>query len=454
MSTFLHSDKRAQELNLKRFKIREKAKFCICSICFISILYRLAALFWDSSLTSRSILMIKISLPLCAMMIVIIILESCLFKKKGQNVVVAGFYDLGYGGDDEFIDNGVKVYRFRRKLASSFFQPAESVRVRGTYRILNATRILQWDIKQSIKKYEVFLNTLIKKHQIDVVEMPDYNDYIRFCKEVVKFPKLPVPTIVKLHGSMTYINAERNISTPPNVLQMEKWILDNADAVVSVSRYTADKTAKYFNYQKEITVLYNGINIPPLTTHPENVDKVVVYSGSLLELKGVYQLMKAWNIVVKEIPDAKLYIFGKGPVHKLKALLSMEGEKRVFFKGHVDRDKLFNVLASAEAAIFPSYTECFALGPMEAMVNGAAVIYTLRASGRELIQDGVNGMLIDPDDVESIAERIIILLTNSELRDSLAAKGKQTIIDKFSIDKIVEDHIRFYENVINKAIYT
>jgi len=83
MNTFLSCDKRTQELNLKQFEIRKTAKLCICFVCFLQILYRTAAIILDPSSTPKSSLLVEISLPLCALMIVTISLEYFLFKRKG-----------------------------------------------------------------------------------------------------------------------------------------------------------------------------------------------------------------------------------------------------------------------------------------------------------------------------------------------------------------------------------
>ena len=91
--------------------------------------------------------------------------------KMGHQVVVAGFYDWGYGGEDVFDDNGVKVYRFRRGLASNIFRKVDSFFVRGIYRLLTKLGTLEWDIRRSLKKYHVFLEELIEQYKIDLVEM-------------------------------------------------------------------------------------------------------------------------------------------------------------------------------------------------------------------------------------------------------------------------------------------
>lgn len=377
-------------------------------------------------------------------------LQARTMAQKGHNVVVAGFYNIDYGGEDEFEDEGVKVFRFRRMLSSSFFEKRDTLAVRGAMKLLTKSGIAAADIKISLKKYGHFLNELVKRYNIQIVEMPDYNDYIRFCKSEVHFPVLKVPVIVKLHGSMTYFNEEAGKPTPHYVRKTEQAILANADAVVSVSRYTADKTAMYLDYHRPITVLYNGIDVPAVNKNTTKVKGRVIFTGSLVEKKGIYQLIKAWGSVVQQIPGARLDVYGKGPVQKIAMLLPEFARGTVSFKGHVDRKQLLADLASAEVAIFPSYAECFALAPMEAMACGTAVVYTKRTSGTELIDHGVNGMLVDPDNVEDISGTLITLLTDETLCKKLAGNGKSRVENMFNIHSIVDKHIVFYKKVIDQ----
>lgn len=367
--------------------------------------------------------------------------------KKGHNVIVAGFYDWGYGGDDEFDDEGVHVYRFRRGLAGKFFENTDSLIVRAAYKMGTLTGLLERDIKASLKKYHIFLEALIVKYKIDIVEMADYNDYVRFCNHYMPFPSLSVPVIVKLHGTLTYFTKEVGGTAPQAVTDTEHQILEQAKAIASVSKYTAEKTALYFNYKKEIEVLYNGIHLQE-TGAIAKQDKKVIFTGSLAEKKGIYQLMKAWNIVAEKMPDASLVVYGKGPVEKISRLLSSNAAQTVFFKGHVSRDELFKELSSSSVAVFPSYAECFALGPMEAMTAGTAVIYTQRTSGPELIEDGKNGILINPDDVADMANEILQLLNDADRCSRLAEAGKKRIAEHFDISLIADKHIDYYKKII------
>lgn len=372
--------------------------------------------------------------------------------EEGHHVTVAGFYDWSYGGEDQFMDGSIKVYRFRRLLSSSIFKKQDNLAIRIIYRLFTLLGIWQWDIKQSLKKYQDFIESIIQKHSIDIIEMPDYNDYMRFCNSYVPFPKFTVPVVVKMHGCMTYIKEENNEPVAAHVRQMEREVLEQATAVCSVSKYNASKTAQYLGYKKHVEVLYNGIELPDLSDNVVKDPMRVIYTGTLTENKGVYQLMAAWNLVHQQQPDAQLYLYGKGPVQKVAAHLNESARNTVFFQGHVKRSELFAILANAQIAVFPSFAESFSLAPMEAMACKTAVVFTERSSGPELITPGENGILINPYDPVDIADKICYLLSRPDLVIEIAEKGKFTIIDKFNIKKTTKLNLGFYTRVIHNSI--
>lgn len=367
--------------------------------------------------------------------------------RRGHNVVVAGFYDWGYGGPDEFVDEGVKIYRFRRGLDSSFFSKKDALHVRAAYKFFYLSGIFQRDIETSIKRYQVYLENIIEQHDIDIVEQPDFNEYAQYCRKPVYFPKLSVPAVVKLHGSISYFAKEGGAEPSPVVYEIDRGVLHSAAAVSSVSDYTARKTAVYMAYTKPIDTLYNGIDSHIITNAAKD-DRLVIYTGSLVAKKGIYQLMKAWNKVHEIDPSARLEVYGKGPVARIKKYLSTAAAGNVDFKGHVPRAELFNRLAAASVAVFPSYAECFALGPMEAMAVGTATVYSTRTSGPELINDSLDGLLADPDDTDLLAGKIIELLENSGENQRIAAAGKKKVQELFDINVIAKKNEAFYRSVL------
>jgi glycosyltransferase involved in cell wall biosynthesis len=369
--------------------------------------------------------------------------------KDGHRVIVAGLYMPGYGGADEFEDEGVKVFRFRGMFDGRVFQQQNALPIRIINRLLKMSGLMQGGIKRSLAAYREKLEHLIAENKIDIIEMPDYNDYVRFCHSYVPFPKLSIPVVVKLNGSNNYFAKEAGKQVPAHVLQMEQDILKQAAGVSSASQYTAIKTAEYLSYSNKIEILYNGIN----TCIPEREiirnPKQVIFTGSLVQKKGIYQLAKAWNIVYQTMPDARLVIAGKGPQQKVKALLSKEAITSVSFTGHVDEYTLYNHLFDSAISVFPSYAEAFALAPLEAMACGTAVINSNRTSGPELTDDKLNGLLINPDDINQIAEAILYLLQNPEVAQTIAKKGNEKVKQNFDIVRIAEQNLEFYEAVLS-----
>lgn len=371
--------------------------------------------------------------------------------KLGHTAVVAGLYGPGYGGDDEFDDNGVKVYRFRRGFDFQFFGDEASLSSRVAMRLLKRSGLLERDIKKSLAVYKVKLEEIIDQHRVDIAEMPDYNDHIRFCSTYLPFPKLSVPVVVKMNGSITYFNSETGKLTPDHIFKMERNILNQAAAVVAVSKYTADKSAVHLSYDKDIEVIHNGIDTDfPVVDVVKNPLQVI-FTGTLVAKKGIYQLAKAWNIVHQQIPCARLLVLGKGSQQKVLDQLDASAAESIIFKGHVSTEELYDHLKSSAVSIFPSYAEAFALAPLEAMACGTAVINSNRTSGPELVEHEVDGLLIDPDNIEQIAGAIILLLTKIEFREELAKNGNKKVKREFEISKIAADNIRCYQKVLGIA---
>ncbi|ASU35166.1 glycosyltransferase family 4 protein [Mucilaginibacter xinganensis] len=370
--------------------------------------------------------------------------------KLGHSVTVAGLYSPGYGGEDEFEDEGVKVYRFRRGFDYKLFGNETSFLARIGIRLLKDSGLMDRDIKKNLLSYKNKLEALISSHHIDIIEMPDYNDYIRFCNIYIPFPKLPVPIVIKLNGSLTYFAQEAGKSLPAHVKEMEQAIFEQAAAISSASKYTAEKTTACFSYPNKISVIYNGIATDlPYRNLPKK-EQQVIFTGTLVEKKGIYQLAKAWNIVNKNMPDARLMILGKGSSQEVSSYLSNEAKGSVSFLGHVAAGKLYEYLSASVVSVFPSYAEAFSLAPLEAMACRTAVINSNRSSGPELVDDRINGLLVNPDDVDQIASAIIYLLKNPDVCERLARAGNEKVQDQFEITKIAAKTILFYGEVLNK----
>lgn len=377
--------------------------------------------------------------------------------QEGHRVIIAGFSFKKYGNRRKFEDGSVQIYRFGLLFSSRILRSNKSVFQRAVLKGIRSTGMLEWDIKYSFKRYYRILELLIRKYEIDIVEMTVGQYYMTQyfmlpLESYSPFPKLSVPTIVKIHGSLpdTFLDSNRPFTT--KLISMEKESLFRADAVCAVSNYSATKVREFYQYDKPIRVLYNAINLNEITTTDKKIPKVVIYTGTLSKNKGTYQLMKAWNIVASQHPDSVLWLYGKGSNTDIKEILDASIVSTVKFYGRLDRSHLLKELPKASIAVFPSYAENFAFAPMEAMASGTATIFTKRTSGPELIENGVDGILVDPDNVVEIADAIIYLLQNDAARAEMAMKGKKKIQEQFDIKTSVTNHLEYYREVINNSV--
>jgi len=290
----------------------------------------------------------------------------------------------------------------------------------------------------------------IRDRKLDLLEVPDYQGWI------AGWPKLPIPVIARLHGSSSYFGAEMGSHPGRIPFQLERASLRRADFICSTSRYAAVRTTELFHLNVSIHhILYNPVEVPSSVCRVRSPHSVV-YTGTLAVKKGIVQLIKAWPAVHRLFPQAMLHIYGKDGIAPaggsmlsyLRNFISPEIERAVVFHGHVSREEVLTALETARLAIFPSYAEAFALAPLEAMAHACPTIYTTRGSGSELIRHGEDGLLIDPDDVDSIAHAISTLLQNDSMAETFAAAGRRRVGQNFALPVLLKRNEKFYEHCI------
>ena len=368
--------------------------------------------------------------------------------RNGHAVYISGLYMPGYGQKDYEEIDGIKIWRRRLSIDIGLIRNNYSITDAVVKRFCTATGILSQSFRKAMHDFICFLHEIISEYKIDIIEWPDFNEYFQYVYEGIPYQKFSVPVVVKLHGTDSYIKKQTSQPFQPGVYASEKKHIHCANAVVAVSNHTAQQYASFYELDKAIIVLYNSITIQPIVAYANSEEAVIVFAGSLSKTKGLASLLRAWNIVHQKYTGAVLQIFGKGKPGKFISLLDKTARGSVIFKGFACATVLDDVFSRATAAVFPSYTECFSIVPMEAMANGCPVIFTERASGPELINDGVNGLLVDPDDPAKIAVAITRLLSDAQLRKSFSVNGRQTVAKNFNIIDSANAHLQLYKTVI------
>jgi glycosyltransferase involved in cell wall biosynthesis len=365
--------------------------------------------------------------------------------QQGHAVFVAGLYSHEFGGKDYEELEGVKIWRFRYG-----FRLGKSKILYKVQRKLPSLVKRTLFARSSFREYCTAIETIITQYQIELIEHPDWISYgYDLGLSDVSLPKGNTPLILKLHGSRTYLGYLNNKSIHSAFRSIDASLLQRADDVVAVSQFTADLNKKLFQYPNKISVLYNGLKVPPYADPIGRATDRVVFAGTLVAQKGIYQLVRAWPLVLKQKPDAQLFILGKGDQEPLRKLISETHQKSIRFLGHQPFEGVQQQLSLATLAVLPSYNETFGLVAIEAMGTGCPTIFTKRSAGPEIINDGIDGLLVDPDNLNEIAEKIITLMEDATLRETIGRAGREKVLAAFDIRVCAAKHLAHYQHVID-----
>lgn len=295
------------------------------------------------------------------------------------------------------------------------------------------------------------VSSLAKRNQIELVEVPDFEGYAAF------WGKLNSPIVVRLHGTATYFSQELGERPSRLIRWLEKQTLRAASQLISVSHYAAKQTLQAFTLNMPYAVIHNGVSWPEEKQCKSDYSSSgnVVYTGSLMHKKGVFSLVDAWAKVQEAHPNAQLILIGKDTQHNgqsVRSLLEQKAGKRLnlMFTGHINKVTLQDHLRHADVAIFPSFSESFGLGPVEAMALAVPTIYTELSCGPEIVQHKQNGWLINPSEPQSIVDALEILLGQPDLREQLGRAGR-THAEQFSVDAQIANNIAAYQQLITKG---
>ncbi len=206
-----------------------------------------------------------------------------------------------------------------------------------------------------------------------------------------------------------------------------------------------------------IDVVHDGIDVekiqhrPAIDLHAEywlpHGVPVIVNVGALVGHKGQRHLVDAMPLVLREVPDAHLVIFGEGdlraPLEKQIKQLALG--KRVLLPGF--REDVLSLMKSADLFVMSSVTEGLGSAVLDAMGMGHAVVGTTAGGIPEAVIPDVTGLLVDPGDHKALAAAIVRLLKNSDLRKQFGDAGRARVTEHFGVDRLVEGTLEAYRRI-------
>lgn len=210
---------------------------------------------------------------------------------------------------------------------------------------------------------------------------------------------------------------------------------------------------------KKLKAFAVGNTIPPFGTPPNKVKRDtinILFLSNYLPEKGLMILLEAMDHLIRRYPKIILNTYGairnEEEFNKYKRFVTDNHlAENIFIHGPVYGKDKTKVLAESDIFVFPSYfrEECFPLTILEAMSAKLSIIATKIGAIPEIIEDGKEGILIDPKDPQQLAEKLEKLIQNSETRDKMGMKGYSKFINEYA-SPIFEKKMRaIFEAVIS-----
>jgi glycosyltransferase involved in cell wall biosynthesis len=182
---------------------------------------------------------------------------------------------------------------------------------------------------------------------------------------------------------------------------------------------------------------------------------VVLFVGRKEREKGVETLTAAMEKVWNRLPDAKLILAGSSVRYSEGRALDRWIEK---FKGSVVSLDMFkdeekkDLYDACDIFVLPSRIESFGIVYLEAWISGKPVIGADIGSTRSIISEGVDGYLTPFGDKDALAERIVDLLDNPNLRKSMGERGREKVLSCYTWDGIVDRLLEVYRSLVLKPV--
>ncbi len=180
-------------------------------------------------------------------------------------------------------------------------------------------------------------------------------------------------------------------------------------------------------------------------------EPLALFVGRLVPHKGIEYLLQA----IRQV-DARLLIVGSGNYARgLKGMASSLGlEDKVIFAGRIPESEKPSYFAACDLLVLPSISrlEAFGIAALEAMATAKPVVVSDVPGIREVVEDGVEGLLADPMNPADIARKMATLLQNPKMRESMGDQGRRKVEETFAVAKVVDNLERFYERVQSTTV--
>jgi glycosyltransferase involved in cell wall biosynthesis len=247
---------------------------------------------------------------------------------------------------------------------------------------------------------------------------------------------------------MAFWNNNRTQKALNKIYPLMTGYISNAEAV------SQHFIKKFCLKADKMKVLPNGIDVKKFkfVKHNKGITDICIVGNMTRQVKRTDLFIKATAIVAREHPDIKWHIIGDGHLKgELESLAEDLGvEDSIIFVGRISNVDQY--MESMQLGVLCSDSEGLSNAILEYMLKGVVCIATNVGGNPELVDDGITGCLVEANDHNGIAEKILQLINDSSLYRTLALNARQSIEQKYSWGNCIMEHGEFYRKTLENRL--
>jgi glycosyltransferase involved in cell wall biosynthesis len=312
----------------------------------------------------------------------------------------------------------------------------------------------------------------IRVYEVSVASGPDNVDlWLNYCDAAVKLAQGAALSVdfIHCHDWMTALAGTKlrsilgkplvyNVHLPQAFISyqcLEKIGLLNSDLVLVNSSAVREELKGYKVPIRRMEIVPNGVDLEtfqPGSEWPAD-DGYVLFVGRLVAQKGVTFLLEALSVVLERLPDTRLIVVGDGELELLlKRITRYLGvPHRVTFLDWTTGPDLVALYQRSQFVVVPSYYEPFGIVALEAMACGRPVIASRIGGLSEIVNDGVNGLLVEVGNHLQLAQRMVSLIEDRERREAMGRAARKRAAE-FSWERAAGQTLALYDSVAGQHV--
>jgi len=305
------------------------------------------------------------------------------------------------------------------------------------------------------RKYiQNYVNRVVKEKKIALIEAPDWTG-------ITAFMSFNVPLVIRFHGSDTYFcHLEKRKQKLKNRL-FETLAHRKAKACIAPTDFAGKQSAYLLGVPDDIIyTIHYGLDLSQFKNDQPEVfeEGLILYIGTIIRKKGVFELPDIFKQVRKQYPNAKLVLIGgdSGDIQTksqstwqlVEKQFATEDLENVTYLGKIPYQEVQNYIKKANVCVFPTYAETLGMVTIESMAMQKPVVNSDIGWAQELMEDRKSGYLVHPSNHTEYASRIIQLLKDAELSKQVGQNARKYVKKHFDINKIVKKNIQLYQQII------